>query len=54
MTKALSDYYNDPIVIVVVVNIIIKKWKNVFVHYNKKAEIIGARSNLYLGEVLKW
>lgn len=54
MTKALSDYYNDPIVIVVVVTIIIKKWKNVFVHCNKKAEIIGARSNLYLGEVLKW
>ena len=54
MTKALSDYYNDPIVIVVVVNIIIKKWKNVFVHYNKKAEIIAARSNLFLGEVLTW
>ena len=53
MTKALSDYYNDPIVIVVVVTIIIKKWKNLFVHYNKKTEIIGARSNLYLGEVLK-
>ena len=54
MTNALSDYYNDPIVIVVVVTIIIKKWKNLFVHYNKKTEIIGARSNLYLGEVLKW
>ena len=54
MTEALSDYYNDPIVIVVVVNIIIKKWKNVFVHYNKRAEIIAARSNLYFGEVLTW